>query len=234
MSYCVNCGVELDGSLRECPLCNTPVINPNEIPYTQKSSPFPKEKAQVEMVKRKDIGILVSIILLSTAVTCGCLNAFVFTSNYWSVTIIGACVLLWVILFPVIIYQKLHIYLSVLLDGFAVLLYLYLLTWLTRSNNWFYGLGIALVAFVTIILELYILCMRKLPKSIITGALYSITALGILCIGIELLVDWFAFGVLAFKWSAIVATVCLIIDIALVTLLSMRRLRDAVRRRLHF
>lgn len=28
MSYCVNCGVELDASASECPLCNTPVINP--------------------------------------------------------------------------------------------------------------------------------------------------------------------------------------------------------------
>ena len=31
MSYCVNCGVELDASSRECPLCNTPVINPREL-----------------------------------------------------------------------------------------------------------------------------------------------------------------------------------------------------------
>ena len=30
MSYCVNCGVELEASLRECPLCHTPVINLKE------------------------------------------------------------------------------------------------------------------------------------------------------------------------------------------------------------
>ena len=29
MSYCVNCGVKLEESLTKCPLCNTPVINPN-------------------------------------------------------------------------------------------------------------------------------------------------------------------------------------------------------------
>lgn len=234
MSYCVNCGVELDGSLKECPLCNTPVWNPREIPYTQKSSPFPKEKEPVEMVKRKDIGILVTIVLLSTAITCGGLNWLVFTGTLWSVTIIGACLLLWVILFPVIIYQKLHVYFSVLFDGAAVLLYLYLLTWLTSSNQWFYGLGIRLVCFVTILLMIYIFCMHKLPRSILTAALYSITVLGILCVGVEILVDWYLYHVIVFKWSAIVATVCLIIDIALITLLSVRRLRNAVRRRLHF
>ena len=31
MSYCVNCGVELDGSLQACPLCNTQVINPKGV-----------------------------------------------------------------------------------------------------------------------------------------------------------------------------------------------------------
>ena len=41
MSYCVNCGVELDASLEVCPLCNTPVLNPNEIERPQLKTPFP-------------------------------------------------------------------------------------------------------------------------------------------------------------------------------------------------
>ena len=28
MSYCVNCGVELDNTVKQCPLCDTVVINP--------------------------------------------------------------------------------------------------------------------------------------------------------------------------------------------------------------
>ena len=78
MSYCVNCGVELEHSLKECPLCNTQVINPNENAELPMNSPFPKEKSTVEAVMRKDVGILVSIILFSTAITCGCLNYFIF------------------------------------------------------------------------------------------------------------------------------------------------------------
>ena len=30
MSYCVNCGVELDATASFCPLCHTPVVNPNQ------------------------------------------------------------------------------------------------------------------------------------------------------------------------------------------------------------
>lgn len=234
MSYCVNCGVELDSSSKECPLCNTPVVNPKRLEAVQKKPPFPQEKVPVEMVMRKDIGILVTIVLLSTAITCGCLNWLVFNENLWSVTIIGACMVLWVILFPVIIYQKLHVYFCVMFDGAAVLLYLYLITWLTSSNDWYYDLAFQLVLFITVLIMAYIFCLRKLPRSILTNALYVTTAVGILCAGIEILVDWHLYHDISLRWSAIVATVCLIIDIALITLLSVRRLRNAVRRRLHF
>ena len=30
MSYCVNCGVELDSTAQKCALCDTPVYNPSQ------------------------------------------------------------------------------------------------------------------------------------------------------------------------------------------------------------
>ena len=70
MSYCVNCGVELDRSLKECPLCNTPVMNPRELNIEPDASPYPARKGQVEAVKRKDLGILITVVLTATAATC--------------------------------------------------------------------------------------------------------------------------------------------------------------------
>ena len=234
MSYCVNCGVELDATLKDCPLCNTPVINPSQLKEAQKRRPFPEEKVPVEMIKRKDMGLLVSIVLIAIAVTCGGLNLLVFKENYWSLAIIGACLLLWVILLPEIVYHKLNVYLAVFLDGVAVVVYLYLLTWLTESNDWFYGVAVEIVLFITVLLEIYILCLKVLPKSILTYALYSVTALGILCVGLELLIDKLVRAEISMDWSAIIATICIVIDVALICVLSMRRLRNAVRRRLHF
>ena len=97
MSYCVNCGVKLDPSLERCPLCNTPVINPNEVSHTHPVPPFPKEKGQVEVVKSKDLAILLSVSLTATAAVCGLLNLLVFSSSPWSLYVIGACLLLWVL-----------------------------------------------------------------------------------------------------------------------------------------
>ena len=106
MSYCVNCGVELDASAKKCPLCDTPVYNPKAPEPEKQPSPFPKEKGQVEVVKRKDLGVLLTVIVLATAVTCGLLNAFVFRSSLWSLAVIGVVLVLWVIMIPVVIYNQ--------------------------------------------------------------------------------------------------------------------------------
>ncbi len=234
MSYCVNCGVELDPSLRECPLCNTPVINPKELFDAKKESPYPKEKGQVDVVKRKDLAILTSIVLIATSLSCLMLNLFVFPGSPWSLFIIGACLLLFVLVFPAVIYTKLPIYISLLFDGVAVGVYLFMITFNTASDEWFTGLSLPIVVLVTILVEIFALLLRSFPVSFITTALYFFAETALLCVGIELLVDHYLGAPLRLVWSAVVLTVCGVIIVLLATVLSRRRLRDAVRRRLHF
>ncbi len=235
MSYCVNCGVELHASARKCPLCNTPVWHPDMLEQMAHAvPPFPEEKGQVEAVKRKDLGLLLSIVVLATAVTCGLLNFLTFRRDLWSLAVIGACVVLWVIMIPAVICVKQSVYVSLLLDGAAVGLYLYMLTYLTGSAGWFWGLGLYIVLLVTGLLEVFTFCVRKLPRSFLTVALYVFTGAGLLCVGLELLIRNYLGGALRLGWSAVVLTVCGILDVAIITMLSRRRLRDAVRKRLHF
>lgn len=234
MSYCVNCGVELDGSLQKCPLCETPVLNPNAVSFDKVPSPFPKNVGMVEEVKRQDLAILVTVVLVSIAATCGLLNWLVFSGYAWSLAIIGACVLLWVMLIPILIYRKQSVYVSLLFNGAATVLYLYLLTYLVGSSNWFFLLGLPIVVFVTFVCEIWAFCYKKLPKSFLTSALYFFTGVGVLCAGLEIIIDNFRAGPISIDWSAIVVTVCVIVDIVIITTLSMKRLRNAVRKRLHF
>lgn len=234
MSYCVNCGVELDASAKACALCNTPVYNPNEIRKENVLPPYPVEDGQVERVKRKDMGILLSIVFLTTAITCGLLNVLVFTGTRWSLAVIGVCVILWVIMIPVVIYTKQSVYVSILYDGMAIAGYLYMLTYMVKQDGWFWGLGLPIVVLVTALVEAVTFALRKLPKSFLTNSLYIITAIAILCTGLELLIDRYLASGLRLSWSAVVLTVCVIVDITVITMLSLRRLRNAVRRRLHF
>ncbi len=238
MSYCVNCGVELEQSARECPLCNTPVFNPREQIKQERQadslSAFPKEKGQVETVNRKDLGLLLTMVILASVATCGILNLLVFQSVPWSLAVIGACVILWVFMIPLVIYTKQPIYASLLLDGGAVALYLYMLTFLAGSDEWFLGLGLPITVLVTVMAEIVTLCIRKLPRSFLTVALYLFTAVGLLCIGLEMLIRRYLEARIFLTWSAVVLTICTILDIAVITMLSRRRLRNEVRRRLHF
>ncbi len=234
MSYCVNCGVELDQSSKECPLCNTPIVNPKDLLQGMGTTPYPKEKGTVETVKRKDLGIFVSVVLLSTAVTCGVLNVFLNPQTLWSLTVIGVCAIMWVMFIPAFIYTKQTIYVSLLLDGAVVAVYLYMIAYMVSSDHWFWGLGLPIVIMITIVAEIFSFCLRKLPKAFLTVSLYIFTAIGIVCVGLEILIDYYLTESISLLWSAVVLTVCIIIDIAIITLLSRKRLRNAVRRRLHF
>lgn len=234
MSYCVNCGVELEASLQECPLCNTPVINPNALHQAKNTSPYPKETGQVDVVKRKDFGLLISIVLSATALSCLLLNVFVFTGMKWSLFIIGVCLVLFVLTIPVFIYTKLPIYISLLFDGVAVGIYLYMISFNTSNDRWFFSLALPIVVLVTILVEVFALLLRTFSVSYITTALYFFAEAAFLCVGLELLIDRYLDKPMRLFWSAVVLTVCSVIVVMLVTVLSRRRLRDAVRRRLHF
>lgn len=65
MSYCVNCGVELDSTAQACPLCHTPVFNPNELVDRKSPTPFPVERSEVPLAAKWELAILISAMLAS-------------------------------------------------------------------------------------------------------------------------------------------------------------------------
>ncbi|MDE7176668.1 MAG: hypothetical protein K2O59_02530 [Lachnospiraceae bacterium] len=234
MSYCVNCGVELESSLQECPLCHTPVINLKETGRELPPSPYPVDKGQVEVVRRKDLGILLSVVLTATGGTCLLLNLLVFNRFLWSLLVIGICICLFVFTFPAVYYSKMPIYLSLLADGIAVAVYLYMIAYLTPSTDWFWQLGLPIVMLVTLCMEIFTFLLKKIPFSVLSGALCLFLEIPLFCAALELMIRRMLFDPLRLTWSAVVLTVCAIIDVALITILVKKRLRNEVRRRLHF
>lgn len=234
MSYCVNCGVQLDPSLERCPLCNTPVINPNEVTHTRPVPPFPQEKGQVEVVKSRDLSILLSVSLTAASAVCALLNLFVFQKSAWSLYVIGACVVIWVLAIPAVIYTRMPIYGSLLCDGVAIALYQYLISFNTADHDWFFGLALPITVLCTLAALLFAFFIRKVSSAFLMVGLYFFVDLALLCGGIELLIERFLGRSLRLTWSAVVLAICAVIVIALVTILSRSRLRNAVRRRLHF
>ncbi len=235
MSYCVNCGVELDPSLKRCPLCNTPVVNPAHLrELTPVASPFPPNKGEVDILHKKDFAVVLSTFLFSTAAACALLNFFRFKQALWSLPIIGICLVLWVVIIPLLWYRNISPYLSLMLDGIVMLIYLYLLTWLTPSADWFWRIGTPIVLLITFLTEFTTFLCRKFRVSFLAAALYVVIDAAILCVGIESILDYYLRYEISLGWSAVVLTACAITAITLLTLLSKKKWRNAVRRRLHF
>jgi hypothetical protein len=241
MSYCVNCGVKLDQSLEKCPLCTTIVINPAIIDLKSvinmaapDNDTFPKQAGKVEEVNRRDLGLLISIILGGIAISALLLNIFLFKEGWWSLLIIGVCVILFFLALPAFILTKTPIYISLLFDSGAIALYLFFISLVTPSSEWFSGLALPIVILLSSIILSIVWLIRTFKSTMLMTALYVITGIALLCAGLELLIDRYAGNDPALLWSAIVLTVCAVIDAGLITVLSRRRLRDAVQKRLHF
>ncbi|MGN0307560.1 MAG: hypothetical protein ACI4DN_05025 [Lachnospiraceae bacterium] len=237
MSYCVNCGVKLEPSLKTCPLCHTPVINPND-PHTQIASctysAFPEKRGEVELARQKDAGIWLTIVLFTSAVTCLLLNLTTFQNVRWSYPVVGACILLWIFICPKMLYTQLPWSLCLAADALCIIGYEYFLSTLTLEGNWFYELALPITLMAGAAVLVYILLYRYVSRAVLSTVLYFFIEAGLLNVGIELLIDHYHGLPLRPGWSAIVFSVCLIISVALITILSVARLRNTVRKRLHF
>ncbi len=233
MSYCVHCGVELDQTATHCPLCNTPVINPVQPVNKQAPKPFPQKRGQVERVKHYDLALLISIVLASTAFSCGILNMIVFKSSPWSLYIIAACVLIWVFFIPVMLYTKLPVYLSIFFDMLAVSFYLYIVAYQFPKSIWFSTLAMPCMILLTVLILLFTFLQKNYRTSILATAIYLFSGIAVFCIGLEIIIRSYLSIEIRLTWSSVVFVSCTVIIIALLTIITRTRLREAVRRRMH-
>lgn len=233
MSYCVNCGVELDKTCSVCPLCHTKVVNPNQPVDTVSPTPFPSVRGKAETVKRSDITILMTVIFATTAVVCGLLNMLVFPYGRWSLYVIGICVVLWIFILPVFFPGKIHPYVSLFLDGLSIAMYFGIIAALHPGNGWYTALALPIIFLGTILVLIFAFCLRYRRRSVLSMAAVLIGEIAVLTAGIELLIHRYYERPLMLSWSAVVLTCCIIIDGALITILRRSGLRNEVRRRMH-
>jgi hypothetical protein len=109
-----------------------------------------------------------------------------------------------------------------------------MISFMTKSNLWLTEIALPITAMLTAMILILTFLIRKVSSSILAVSLYVYILIPLLCIGIELLICRFKGQPLHIVWSAIVLAPCTVVSITLITILSKKRLREAVRRRLHF
>lgn len=163
MSYCVNCGVELDDSAKKCALCSTPVINPNAPePAVQPQTPFSSETHIPQGVKKRFIAYIISVVILIPNIVCFLTNA-IFKGGYWSVYVNTTSFLIWLIFVFPFFTKKLRPYLMWAVDTAGVALYVYFFFAINHQSgkDWYFQCALPIIAAVSLMVFFYMLWIRK-------------------------------------------------------------------------
>ena len=232
MSYCVQCGVQLAHDLNKCPLCGTPVVNPNAGAAQKRESEQP-ERVE-EAISRLDRGYArqLSILFILVPALSVLLVDIIDGGGIWSPFVIGALVMLWFFLAAPLVLPVRKPYLYVTLDVLALSGYLALVAFLTRGFSWYLSIVLPLLVLLGGITLLVMLVFRreKLVK-LYRAALFTLL-LGAFLIGLEIIIDLALWREIRLGWSVYAGIPLAIIALMAFVLEQRKGLKEEIRKRL--
>ncbi|MBR5562517.1 MAG: hypothetical protein IKW12_05125 [Clostridia bacterium] len=206
MSYCVNCGVELEKSCSSCPLCDTPVINPNELKNKSEKPVYPENLSIPKSLSKKYWVFVLSLVILIPNLVLIILNSLIFESGVVKY-IVGAFVVAWIwFLFPLLWKKPIPVILLAI-DALALLSYLDMFKIYGDDTGWFNSIVLPVVISLWAIGNMFIFWLKK-PRS---KALVSIAVLGsvsVMSFVIEICMNMFYNGRLQIAISLVMTACC--------------------------
>jgi hypothetical protein len=234
MSYCVNCGVELEKSQGKCPLCDTVVQNPME-PYNPRvKKPYPARTAEQNLsINRKYYLLLLSIAFLVPALICFLLDFIGGDGLNWSLYAIGAILMLFVFFLVPGIITKYKLYASIIADGVAICAYLELIEYLSGTGAWFSKIVFPVMILAILMTLAMVASVRQKLLTGLTIPAVMFVLIGILSVATELLIVSNVEKLLHLSWSPVVLVPCFLVALALFLVHMNGPLRSELHRRLH-
>jgi len=228
MSYCVNCGVELEKNCKECPLCDTPVINPREKISSEKSV-YPDEIHIPKSLSKKYVVFVLTMILLIPNLVLLLLNVFILDSHLVSY-IIGGFVVAWIwFLFPLLWKKQIPV-ISLAVDAIALLVYLYMFNFYGDENGWYFSIVLPVVIALWAICNLFIFWLKK-PRSKPLVAIAGLGAVGIMSFVIEICMKNFYISKFDITISLIITACCVSLMVFFAAMEKSKRLRAWIQRK---
>ena len=236
MSYCVNCGVELDQNLEQCPLCGCPVINPMDLLGNTQKEPHQLYPKKVEIVdnraERRFSALILSILFVMPMLICLAIDLFYFQTISWSIIVAGSCVLMWIFTVPPILAQKVGPPWFLLLDGVALAGFLKMLEY-DLGGNWFAPVALPITLYLTAVTVLLVFFKRR---KALTG-LYLFTAIflsgGLLAVLIDQCIRLYTSLGFRITWSWFVLIPCTAVALLLLFIEKRPKFKASLIRRFH-
>lgn len=235
MAYCVHCGVELAPSEEKCPLCKTPVFDPNQAWREPDEKPYPDRLEVVPPhINRRYGARLASLFLLIPLAAVVIVNLAISGFRLtWSLYVLGAgaCVYFWVLLPLSLSIERPYLYIAV--DVCSTALYLLLIAYMTEGAGWYMGLALPLTLIFGLsgMLSVYV-CRRRRMPALYRASIVLLVGAAVLA-GLEAVVDLWMHGSVRLEWS-IYALVPLAASGAALRIIEKKpKLKEAILKRLY-
>ncbi len=234
MSYCVNCGVELEASQKSCPLCGVIVVNPIKEQIHHDKKMFPEKRDELKKKDRAFWIKFISILLAVPIATCVLSNLLYDHTISWSIYVIAGVFILWALCTSPFYFKKFSYTKMLFVDMAAILIGVAAIELQTPGRGWtlYIALPIVLFCFGSALLTIY------LAKKKVVFGLRIITVIfvfaAIMLFILEILLDLYSSGTISLFWSWFVIAPCLSIASLFILLDKNKNFKHEMAKRLHF
>jgi len=227
MSYCTNCGVELDKELISCPLCGFTAGKNDNTENTIKSEHYPSDIILLyKKETRRHIWELSGIITFSGIAVCTIVDFVIRKSLTWSLYADTSILASWICLTLILLtFRKYFIIIPGFL--FTILATLFLFDFFSPPVNWFYGIGLPLTITLFVCISIMVALWNIAHFKGFNILAFAFFVLSGFCIVSEVFINKYLFDQVGIRWSAIVAVSLL--PIALVLLFVHYRMKRGKR-----
>ena len=190
MSYCVKCGVELSEYHKECPICNTAVldgIDRKSIPNTDYPDYRINPGREIKRVNRLFVGKLLTMLLFNYAAITLVINILINKTVSWSMIPVASIILVWFGVAYPFLRKRNSFFKLYTFDSIAVMIYLLSLNYIISQNFSWSRYACIGVALLWIILAGFFITEKI--KKIIPVAVYYILSAVIFFVITTMLID---------------------------------------------
>lgn len=234
MSYCVNCGVELDETLVKCPLCDCPVINPMKSGSAGVAPLHPRQVEHIDnLPERRFAALIITIIALFVSIICITIDLSYSRELEWSRYVLASIGLIWIFVTGPLFSQKMGPMMGIAIDSAAVALFLYGIESWSMPGKWFLPLAFPIIgtAFFIMMVGAGLLVSRLVRGLNVPALIFFGTGLFVLCI--EPVINAYNSGRANLEWSWFVFIPCTLVALLLLVLGRKHSLKETLAKRFH-
>lgn len=233
MSYCVNCGVELERSLKKCPLCGVNVINPAQREACGEADIFPETHDELKKADRSFWISFISVLVAVPIATCVLVDLLYSKRLTWSLFVIAGLLILWTVCVSPFFFKKFGWFKIITADMAGILAGLFIIELLSPGRAWLLGIALPIILYCYIAWLLIIsLAKRKVLRGLGIPSACAVAVAGLMLL-IETVLDLSAQGSLDLVWSLFIIAPCLSVAVLLLLLEKNKRFKHELAKRLH-